>query len=78
MGQTAQSHVSIVITAERLNAVLLAEEDWRVIQETVYLLSLPGMRSANVSSKPGEDGGFTVFAPTLPGCISEGESKKKP
>ncbi len=25
--------------------------------------------------EPSEDGGFTVFVPTLPGCISEGESK---
>lgn len=44
MGQTAQSHEPIVITSEGMNAVLLAEEDWRVIQETVYLLSIPGMR----------------------------------
>ena len=27
--------------------------------------------------EPSEDGGFTVFAPTLPGCISEGESKEE-
>jgi len=27
--------------------------------------------------KPSEDGGFTVFVPTLPGCISEGESKEE-
>ena len=46
MGQTAQSHQTIVITSEGVNAVLLAEEDWRAIQETVYLLSIPGMRQA--------------------------------
>ena len=27
--------------------------------------------------KPSEDGGFTVFVPTLPGCISEGQSKEE-
>lgn len=27
--------------------------------------------------EPSEDGGFTVFVPTLPGCISEGESKEE-
>jgi len=27
--------------------------------------------------EPSKDGGFTVFAPTLPGCISEGESKEE-
>lgn len=27
--------------------------------------------------EPSEEGGFTVFVPTLPGCISEGESKEE-
>lgn len=27
--------------------------------------------------EPSEDSGFTVFVPTLPGCISEGESKEE-
>ena len=27
--------------------------------------------------EPSNDGGFTVFVPTLPGCISEGESKEE-
>lgn len=27
--------------------------------------------------EPSDDGGFTVFVPTLPGCISEGESKEE-
>lgn len=26
--------------------------------------------------EPSDDGGFTVFVPALPGCISEGESKE--
>ncbi|MGC3873602.1 type II toxin-antitoxin system HicB family antitoxin [Halomonas sp. GXIMD04776] len=25
--------------------------------------------------EPSEEGGYTVYAPSLPGCISEGESK---
>jgi antitoxin YefM len=33
-----------MITGKRSSAVLVAEEDWRAIQETVYLLSIPGMR----------------------------------
>ena len=33
----------IQITAKRGNAVLLAEEDWRAIEETLYLLAIPGM-----------------------------------
>jgi len=27
--------------------------------------------------EPSDDGGFTVFVPALPGCVSEGESKEK-
>ena len=42
----AQSHQPIFITGERNNAVLLAEEDWSAIQETLYLLSIPGMRES--------------------------------
>jgi prevent-host-death family protein len=46
MDQTARSHEPIVITDERTNAVLISEDDWRAIQETVYLLSIPGMRKS--------------------------------
>ena len=31
---------------KRHNAVLLSEEDWAAIQETLYLLSIPGMRES--------------------------------
>ena len=31
---------------ERSNAVLVSEEDWRSIQETLYLMSIPGMRDS--------------------------------
>ena len=44
MDQTARSHEPIIITDQRTNAVLMSEDDWRAIQETVYLLSIPGMR----------------------------------
>lgn len=43
---TALSREPIHITGRRNNAVLLAEEDWRSIQETLYLLSIPGMRES--------------------------------
>lgn len=42
----AASHEPIQITGKRSNAVLVAEEDWRSIQETLYLLSIPGMRES--------------------------------
>lgn len=44
--QTAESHQPIVITGKRVNAVLLSSEDWEAIQETLYLLSIPGMRES--------------------------------
>jgi antitoxin YefM len=44
--ETAASHEPIFITGKRSNAVLVSEEDWRAIQETVYLLSIPGMRES--------------------------------
>jgi antitoxin YefM len=42
----AGSHEPIQITGKRRNAVLVSEEDWRSIQETLYLLSIPGMRDS--------------------------------
>ena len=42
----AASHVPVQITGKRSNAVLVAEDDWRSIQETLYLLSIPGMRES--------------------------------
>ena len=38
------SHEPVVITGKRGNAVLVAEGDWNAINETLYLLSVPGMR----------------------------------
>lgn len=46
MDQTAQSHRPILISGKRCNAVLVAEEDWAAIQETLFLLSIPGMRES--------------------------------
>ena len=40
------SHEPVVITGKRGNAVLLAEDDWTAINETLYLLSVPGMRGS--------------------------------
>lgn len=44
--QTSTSHKPIIITGKRGNAVLLSEEDWKSIQETMFLLSIPGMRES--------------------------------
>ncbi len=44
--ETAQSSEPVQITGKRTNAVLVSEGDWRAIQETMYLLSIPGMRES--------------------------------
>lgn len=41
--EAADHHVPVQITGKRNNAVLVGEDDWRAIQETLYLLSIPGM-----------------------------------
>ena len=44
--EVARSHEPIYITGKRANAVLLSEDDWRSIQETLFLLSIPDMRES--------------------------------
>lgn len=44
--ETAKSSEPIHITGKRTNSVLISEEDWNAIQETLYLLSIPGMRES--------------------------------
>jgi prevent-host-death family protein len=42
----AISHKPILITSKRNNAILLSEQDWSAIQESLFLLSIPGMRES--------------------------------
>ena len=44
--ETAKSSEPIYISGKRNNAVLLSEEDWRSIEETLYLTSIPNMRES--------------------------------
>ena len=44
--QVASSHHPIQITGKRASAILISEEDWRSIEETLYLLSIPQMRDS--------------------------------
>lgn len=55
--QTADSHQPVLITGKRHNAVLISESDWNAIQETLYLLSIPGMKESIVkgASEPLEE-----------------------
>lgn len=44
--ESASTHEPVLITGKRANAVLLSEEDWKAVQETLYLLGIPGMRES--------------------------------
>ena len=46
MDQAAESHQPIGISGKRANAVLVSSEDWQAIQETLFLLAVPGMRES--------------------------------
>ena len=41
-----ESHEPIHITGKRHSGVLVSEDDWRSIMETLYLHSIPGMRDS--------------------------------
>ncbi len=40
------SHQPLLITGKRHNAVLVSEEDWRSIEETLYIMSVPGLKES--------------------------------
>ena len=46
LDEVSESREPVQIRGKRSNAVLIAEDDWRALQETVYLLSIPGMRES--------------------------------
>lgn len=46
LDEAAEAHEPILITGPRANAVLVSEEDWRAIEETLYLLSVPKLRES--------------------------------
>jgi antitoxin YefM len=44
--EVKDSHEPIQIVGKRSSAILLSEEDWKAIEETLYLASIPGMRES--------------------------------
>jgi len=46
LDEAAEAHQPVLTTGMRASAVLVPEEDWNAIQETLYLLSVPGMRES--------------------------------
>ncbi len=48
MDEVVEEHKPLKITGRRSNVVLISEEDWNAIQETLYLISIPDMRESIV------------------------------
>jgi len=46
--ETAQTHEPVHVYGKNANTVLIGEEDWRPIQETLHLHSIPGMAESIV------------------------------
>jgi antitoxin YefM len=46
LDKIVESHEPVQITGKNGSAVLISEEDWKSVQETLYLLSIPGMRES--------------------------------
>ena len=46
LDEASKTHNPICITGKRSNAILISEENWRSIEETLYLLSIPNMRKS--------------------------------
>ncbi len=72
--ETAESHRPILITTENNNAVLLSEEDWNALQETLNLLSISGMRESITEQMKKSNEEFLSEKEFLNKLEKEGES----
>jgi prevent-host-death family protein len=59
MDETAQTHEPILITGKRNNVVMLSQEDWNAIEETLYLNSIQNMSSSIQESMEASDSEFS-------------------
>ena len=64
VSEVNESSQPITITNNRgKNAVLIGEEDWKAIQETLYLNSIPGLSQSIVASKEEDLSECTSYDP---------------
>ena len=59
MDETAQTHEPILITGKRNNVVMVSQEDWNAIEETLYLNTIPNMVSSIQSAMKAPDSEFS-------------------
>ncbi|EGL36596.1 type II toxin-antitoxin system Phd/YefM family antitoxin [Oribacterium sp. oral taxon 108] len=64
VSEVNESSQPITITNNRgKNAVLIGEEDWKAIQETLYLNSIPGLSQSILASKEEDLSECTSYDP---------------
>ena len=59
MDETSQTHQPIMITGKRNNVVMISEEDWNAIEETLYLNSVTGMTDSIKEAMDSPDSEFS-------------------
>ena len=59
MDETSQTHQPILITGKRNNVVMISEEDWNAIEETLYLTSVAGMADSIKEAMDAPDSEFS-------------------
>ncbi|OQX57473.1 MAG: prevent-host-death family protein [Helicobacteraceae bacterium 4484_230] len=59
MDETAETHQPIMITGKRNNVVMLSEDDWNAIEETLFLNSIPGMAASIKEAMKAPDSEFS-------------------
>ena len=61
--EVCETHESYLISGKTGNAVLLSEEDWRAIEETLYLSSVPGLSGRILQAAGEKKEEMTVYEP---------------
>lgn len=59
MDETANTHEPIVITGKRNNVVMISQEDWNAVQETLYLNAITNMASSICDAMEADDSEFS-------------------
>lgn len=59
MDETAETHQPIMITGKRSNVVMISEEDWNAIEETLYLNAIPNMATSIQDAMCADDAEFS-------------------
>jgi len=49
LAEVQDSYEPLIIAGEKHSAVLISEETWRSIEETIYLTSIPGMKESIIA-----------------------------